>query len=740
MKIKKLVVIIVVSQIISLFGQSVFDPDSLVVVGSGFVQTKKFDLGDFNGDGTKDVVVASNDITNNEYVTWIRNDANNSFQKYLINNSYSGVRESKMVDLDQDGILDVVAGSGTVTGEATLYWINSGSPEFQSWDDDTISTMETVTYTIGIENYDSDSYPDLVIPSARIGNPPGEIVLVLNSGSFNFSEQIIENNFPLVNYLLSVDVDQDSYPDIVANSFDWNGGIRIYYHDGNRSAPSFTTTVLSSDLSRVNGMAIGDLNKDGEKDIAAITYRDSSLSQLVIFYGLGNRTFNAGTVVDGGWNRARTVDIKDFDGDGDEDLLIGVEGEQLFQWYENDGTGNFTSHLIDNLNYPYYVYGDDFDGDGDMDAFVSSHESGEVRWYKNNLQEDSLFTNGDLAFYPFWNGTVELSINTSSNQLVHVFKNDGDVPDRGKIPVAVDHLAIKGYYTITSDQAINGGSLRFHYDQIPYWNDYEAAFEEQLVMLWYDPDLQQWIIPANQTVNTTDHYIQIDNLQTSDLQPFSYYTLGTYVPDNSLPVNLISFGARLQDERIMVEWSTASESNILGFVLERKVDDFQYELVSSYSTNPDLRGVGNTNYRKDYVLTDMIPLKYVSPKRIEYRLSVVEIDGSFSDRFITGLDLDTNPGLISSVEVGLNYPNPFNPTTSIPLKVPNELIGEPLTFYVYNLLGELVHKEQLEVRSNEFTISWNILQNRKINIVSGHYFYKIIVKNQSYTGKMTLIK
>ena len=63
----------------------------------------------------------------------------------------------------------------------------------------------------------------------------------------------------------------------------------------------------------------------------------------------------------------------DVDGDGDIDVLSASFGNPEVRWYENDGSGNFTQHTVnDTVEGAYNVFAADVDGDGDMDVLSAS--------------------------------------------------------------------------------------------------------------------------------------------------------------------------------------------------------------------------------------------------------------------------------------------------------------------------------------------------------------------------------
>ncbi len=77
---------------------------------------------------------------------------------------------------------------------------------------------------------------------------------------------------------------------------------------------------------------------------------------------------------------------------------------------------------------------------------------------------------------------------------------------------------------------------------------------------------------------------------------FSDWTIGD--DDLPLPVNLYTFGARMEMGKPVVAWSTLSESNSDKFVLERSKDG------KNFSSIAELTAAGNSNTRKDYAYSD----------------------------------------------------------------------------------------------------------------------------------------
>lgn len=90
-------------------------------------------------------------------------------------------------------------------------------------------------------------------------------------------------------------------------------------------------------------------------------------------------------------------------------------------------------------------------------------------------------------------------------------------------------------------------------------------------------------------------------------------------------------------------------------------------------------------------------------------------------------------GLPNQFELYNNYPNPFNPTTTIRFALPLE---GPVKLSVYDILGRKVAdliNENLPADFHEIT--WNAQ-----NLASGVYIYRLVTQDGVFTKKMSLIK
>ena len=94
--------------------------------------------------------------------------------------------------------------------------------------------------------------------------------------------------------------------------------------------------------------------------------------------------------------------------------------------------------------------------------------------------------------------------------------------------------------------------------------------------------------------------------------------------------------------------------------------------------------------------------------------------------------------LVKKFALGANYPNPFNPSTSISYALIN---SEMVNLSIYDMRGRLV---RTLFRGNQIlgyhTMDWNGTDGQGRPVSAGSYIYTIQVGNEVKTKKMTLLK
>jgi hypothetical protein len=115
-------------------------------------------------------------------------------------------------------------------------------------------------------------------------------------------------------------------------------------------------------------------------------------------------------------------------------------------------------------------------------------------------------------------------------------------------------------------------------------------------------------------------------------------------------------------------------------------------------------------------------------------------------------------GASNGVQLGRNYPNPFNPETTIPFALNRSLWDDGrapmVSLRIYNVLAQLVAipvlqgsgqpLENVQLQWNgtgEFSAYWDgkILGSDR-EAASGVYVYQLVVDGKAFTKKMTVVK
>ncbi len=199
-----------------------------------------------------------------------------------------------------------------------------------------------------------------------------------------------------------------------------------------------------------------------------------------------------------------------------------------------------------------------------------------------------------------------------------------------------------------------------------------------------------------------------------------------YAPDYPgilalLPVEFTTFTASVIDEKVVLNWTTATETNNSHFEIERKSGDEDFKVIGKVNGN------GTSAIPTNYIYTDEL----ITTSNIQYRLKQVDFDGSFSFSNI----LTLNDGeVLSNFSLSQNYPNPFNPSTQI--KFTTGKAGWT-DLKVYNSLGQQVATLFGEnvIAGKNYSCTFNAS-----SLPSGIYYYVLTNSDRRLTKSMVLLK
>ena len=116
-------------------------------------------------------------------------------------------------------------------------------------------------------------------------------------------------------------------------------------------------------------------------------------------------------------------------------------------------------------------------------------------------------------------------------------------------------------------------------------------------------------------------------------------------PGGQLPIELLSFEAKVEDQTVILDWATAVELNNAGFEVERSLDAFTFAPIGW------VEGAGNAPQGKNYRFADS---DLIGGKTYYYRLRQVDTDGVFTYSNTVEANLTSGESLL----ISSCFPNP----------------------------------------------------------------------------------
>ncbi|MCE2447396.1 MAG: VCBS repeat-containing protein [Candidatus Latescibacteria bacterium] len=476
--------------------------------------------------------------------------------------------------------------------------------------------------------------------------------------------------------------------------------------------------------------------------------------------GIGIPTFGRGY-----WEDQSHGAMGDVDGDGDADLVAAwhrlVDGERQLGWIvaSNDGLGGFepTQEFLlatEPADGPprMDLRGSDFDGDGLLDLVVDYQSGRNVEvWYN-------------------WGGGFEPTLQLFDGGLVGLADGDGD----GDTDLLVGDILFQivimwindGYDFVDSDTFV------LHSEEWRWpWLPAGQPLGEAASLLWsgscFEPQdfwqlTQPWAaieeppLSFAAPINPCDLHLladfdgdgMVDLLGSSEsidpFREFDYYGLVLWRLDAS--GGLVRHS--LLDWKVLPSEATASDLNGDG-VLDVAM------IAGNSPIGPALVVLlGQRNGAP--VLEGYYPLPSEGNQVLA---SDVNGDGD-TDIVVLGTSPASNPGGVfvfknqgppatavanetaatpTIFALGANYPNPFNPATTIPLAVP--VGAKNVTLTIYNILGQPLRQVwNGPLPAGEHELTWDGRDAQGQPVATGVYVYRVQVDEQTRTRKMVKLE
>ena len=461
--------------------------------------------------------------------------------------------------------------------------------------------------------------------------------------------------------------------------------------------------------------------------------------------------------------------VGDVDGDGDADLVVAwnrlVDRESQLGWTmaSNDGLGRFeltqevtlSTASIRDYTPSMYLEGNDFDGDGLLDLIVAEGGTVEV-WYN-------------------WGGGFDPTQQLSGVLPLGLADGDGD-GDVDLLVADYDHDE-ESYYAILwindgydfvhseefaldsermfpylpAGQSLGEAASLLWYHSPDFWPRSQgswqltrpwAAIEEPplAVEAMIHPDALHLIadLDGNGTVDMLYSPERIDTFLDTD-----YYGLALWRLDASGVLARHS----LLDWKVFPSVATASDLNgdglrdVVLVASTLTVGSALVVLIGQRNGAPVLEGYYPLLGEGSQVLAGDVNGDG-DPDLVVLGTSPASDPGGvfvFINQGISATAVATETATPTAFALRANYPNPFNPATTIPLAVPDGASNVDLT--IYNVLGQPLRQVWTgPLPAGEHELTWDGRDAQGQPVAAGVYVYRLQVDGQTRTRKMVKIE
>lgn len=542
-------------------------------------------------------------------------------------------------------------------------------------------------------DYNNDGYIDLFIANYQSPN-----LLFQNNGDGSFSKittgEIV--NVGTSSYSASWgDYDNDGDLDIfVANRF---GGNFFYRNEGN-GFTWITNGSMGTDQERANSASWGDYDQDGHLDLFVANVG----TQNSLYHNEGNGEFTKVTnnpIVTDQAVQSVVGLWADYDNDGDLDLYV-VNGNFSYSanyLYRNEGQGNFTKittgRIVADVEGSTGGSWGDYDNDGFLDIYVCNSV--------NNAPNSLYHNNGDGTFTKMWTGDLIKDMGHSVGSSWVDYDNDGDL-DLFVVNVfgARNQLYQNngdGTFTkILTGAIVTDSNWSFGCG----WADYDN-----------DGDLDVVVTNGGISQSWSNFFYRNDQDQNNWI---TLHCKGT-------ASNTSAIGAVVRVKAIIAGkavWQMQQISGQTGFWGQNSLDaEF---------------GLGEAT------IIDSIVIKW--PSGIVQELSQIEPNQILQIVETSAIDLVSEQiqTIPTDFILANNYPNPFNPETTIEYNLSKTGL---VRLEIFNILGQ---KQRTLVDQYQAAGTYQVVWDGK-NILgevptSGIYLYRITTDAASVTRQMVLLR
>ena len=300
-----------------------------------FIHGETFDV---DGDGDADFIGARYQPG---LIVWFEQPKNATagpWKARIAEDEIIGIHGVLKADVNGDGKMDLLANSGQPKGKfpnsAAWLEVPKNPRTAKRWTRHIFAKEDApgLSHYLGAGDLNGDGRLDITLAAkggAADKSGMGEWFAWWEAGkdpNKPFTKHLLPGKHPGATNIMPADVNGDGKLDIIASR---GHGVGLIWYEN----PKWAIHEINNDLQSPHCLQIGDIDNDGDLDAATCAY----LSRKVA-------------------------------------------------WFENDGKGEFTTHIIGNDQAAYDIRLVDMDNDNDLDVLIAGQQSKNVVWYENPLK------------------------------------------------------------------------------------------------------------------------------------------------------------------------------------------------------------------------------------------------------------------------------------------------------------------------------------------------------------------